>query len=137
MKRIIKFSALIIAISFIASCKKEEDEGKLPNIAFKSGATYVSGDISVKKDTTITVGISASKAEDKDVLISFDESRSYDGSATMTSVYSETLTGANGDAYSKDLTIHTRTTAGTEKYTFTVINRDGLKNSVTINLTVN
>ncbi len=136
MKKILSFAAIIITITFVASCKKEEDEGLVPNIVFKTGAAYVSGNATLKKDTTVTVGITASKAEDKDVLISFDESRSYDAAAS-TSVFAETLSGSNGDSYSKDITIHTRTTAGTEKYTFTVINKDGLKNSVSLTLTVN
>jgi hypothetical protein len=103
----------------------------------KVASGYVSSDISLSKDTTVTVGIIASKAEDKDVLISFDETATYDAAATGTSVYSESLTGSNGNNYTKDISIKTRNTAGTEKYTFTVINRDGLKNSVSLKITVN
>ena len=83
------------------------------------------------------VGIVASKAEDKDVLISFDESVTYDAAATGTSVFSESLSGSNGNNYTKDISVKTRNVAGTEKYTFTVINRDGLKNSVSLKITVN
>lgn len=131
------FYAFIALSLLTASCKKEEDEGKVPNISFKVASGYVSSDISLTKDTTVTVGIIASKAEDKDVLISFDESVTYDAAATGTSVYSESLTGSNGNNYTKDISIKTRSTAGTEKYTFTVINRDGLKNSVSLKITVN
>jgi hypothetical protein len=137
MKNILSISAFLFAILLISSCKKEEDEGKLPNIAFKTGATYVSSDITLSKDTTITVGITASKSEPNDLLISFDASKSYDNAVSFSSVFSETLTGSNGDAYSKDLTIQTRSVAGSEKYTFTVINKDGLKNSVSLTITVN
>jgi len=122
------------ALIFLSSCK--EDEGKLPNIAFKTGGNYTSSDASVGQGAAILVGISASKSEDKDVLISFDISVSYDGGVS-TSVYSETLTGASGDTYSYDYNITTRQQAGTETYTFTVINRDGLKNQVSLTLTVN
>lgn len=52
------------------------------------------------------------------------------------SIFSETLSGSNGDNYTKDITITTRNIAGTEKYTFTVVNRDGLRNSVSLTLTV-
>lgn len=81
------------------------------------------------------MGINASKAEDNDVLKLFVVTRSYDNGAA-TNVYSETLTGTSGDSYTKDYPITTRNQAGTEKYTFTVTNRDGLTNSVSVNLTV-
>ena len=82
------------------------------------------------------MGITASKSEDKDVLKTFDASQVNDGGAS-TSIASETLTGANADNFSKDVTITTRNVAGTEKFTFTVVNKDGLKNSVTLTLIVN
>ena len=133
MKKISLLIATIVAVFFIASCEK--DKGKLPNISFKTGAAYVSANATVKKDTTITVAITASKAEDKDVLKSFDASKVLDGGAS-TSFYSETLSGSNGDNYTKELSIKARNQAGSEVYTFTVVNKDGLKNSVTVTLTV-
>ncbi len=134
MKKLTSIFAILIALVFLASCEK--DEGKLPNIAFKTTAAYISTSTTLSRDTTVVIGITASKAEDKDVLVSFDGSRSYDG-GTSTSFTSETLTGSNGDSYSKDVTITTRNQAGTEKYTFTVVNKDGLKNNVSLTITVN
>ncbi len=125
---------LSVLIFFSASCKK--DEGKLPNIAFKTGGIYTSTDTPVSRGAVVTMGITASKAEDKDVLKTFDASRVYDGGAPE-SFFSETLSGSNEDNYNKDITITTRNMAGTEKYTFTVVNKDGLKNSVRLTLTVN
>ncbi len=136
MKKVHILFAILLAVVSFSSCKKEEDEGLLPNISFKTGTGYVSSDIILKKDTTITVGIIATKAEAADVLKTFDASKILDG-GTSTSFLNETLTGASGDAYTKDLTITTRSVAGTEKYTFTVLNRDGLKNSVSLIITVN
>ena len=132
MKKIFLLATLA-GLFFLSSCEK--DEGKLPNIAFKTGGTYVSADKTVGKNETITVGIDASKAEDKDVLKTFDASRAYDG-GTASSFLNESLSGSQGDNYSKDVTITTRNQAGTEKYTFTVVNRDGLVNSVSLTLTV-
>ena len=134
MKKLTSIFAILLALIFFASCEK--DAGKLPNIAFKTTAPYISTSTTLPKDTTVVIGITASKAEDKDVLVSFDGSRSYDG-GTSTSFTSETLTGSNGDSYSKDVTITTRNQAGTEKYTFTVVNKDGLKNNVSLTITVN
>ncbi|MEO6758859.1 MAG: hypothetical protein ABIO24_05350 [Saprospiraceae bacterium] len=126
--------ALTLALlTTLASCEK--DEGKLPNIDFKTGATYTSSDITVAKNEPVLIGIQASKAEDKDVLKSLNESVSFDGAAA-TSLESTTLSGTDGDNFSKDYLIVTRNQAGTEKYTFTVTNRDGLTNSVSVTLTV-
>jgi hypothetical protein len=137
MKKLNVLFIVLLALVTFSACKKEDDDaGKLPNIAFKTGTGYISADITLKKDTTITIGIQASKAEPNDVLKTFDASKSYDG-ATTASFDTETLTGSNGDNYSKDLSITTRNQAGTEKYTFTVVNRDGLKNQVSLTITVN
>lgn len=135
MKKLNIFFAIFMVVIAFASCKKEEDEGKLPNIAFKTAAGYVSADIILTKDTTVLVGIDASKSEANDVLKTFDASMSYDG-ATATSFLNETLTGTNGDTYTKDISITTRSQTGTEKYTFTVLNKDGLKNEVSLTITV-
>lgn len=134
MKKLTTFVAIVMSVLLFASCDK--DEGKLPNIAFKTGTTYISSDVTLSKDTTVLIGINASKSEDKDVLKTFDGSRSYDGAAAA-SFTSETLSGSNGDSYSKDVSITTRNQAGTEKYTFTVVNKDGLKNTVSLTVTVN
>lgn len=134
MKKIFTFAAIALATTFLASCEK--DEGKLPNISFKTGTGYTSADATVAKNANVLVGINASKAEDKDVLKTFDATQSLDGAAATTFA-SETLTGSQGDSYSKDFTITTRNQAGTEKYTFTVVNKDGLKNTVSLTLTVN
>lgn len=133
MKKFSLFLSIALTISMLSSCEK--DEGKLPNIAFKTGAGYTSADMTVAKGATVLVGISASKAEDKDVLKTFNESVAFDG-GTNTSVLNESLSGSQGDNYEKDVTITTRNQDGTEKYTFTVTNRDGLTNSVTLTLTV-
>ncbi|MEO6489723.1 MAG: hypothetical protein ABIO04_07275 [Ferruginibacter sp.] len=132
MKRFLSIIAIAGLICAISSCEK--DKGLLPNISFKTGTGYTSNDASVAQNTVVLIGINASKSEDKDVLKTFEVTQMLD-SGTPTSVYSETLSGSNGDNYSKDLTFTTRAVAGTEKYTFTVVNRDGLVNSVSLIIT--
>jgi len=117
----------------LSACEK--DEGKLPNIFFKSGGTYTTADKTVAKGENLIVGIQANKSEEKDVLKSFNESVSFDGAAATT-VQNITLTGAEGDTYAVDVPITARNQAGTEKYSFTVTNRDGLTNTITLTLTV-
>lgn len=127
------FYISILLVTLLSSCEK--DEGKLPAISFKTGTGYTFADMTVAKNTTVLVGIDAAKTEDKDVLKTFDASRAYDTGA-LSSFINESLSGAQGDNYSRDISITTRNQDGTEKYVFTVINRDGLVNSVTLTLTV-
>lgn len=132
MKKSFLYIAVLL-ITVLSACEK--DEGKLPAISFKTTAGYTSADMVVAQNTSILVGIDAAKTEDKDVLKTFDASQSFDG-GTLTSFINESLTGIQGDNYSRDINITTRNQAGTERYVFTVINRDGLVNSVELTLTV-
>ena len=125
----------ILLFSFVIfSCKK--DEGKLPNISFKGGTGYTSTSTIATKNQTIMIGINASKAEGKDVLKTFNASSSFDG-GVATTIVQESLSGSQGDNYSKDVSITTRNQSGAETYTFTVTNRDGISNQVSLTLTVN
>lgn len=140
MRNFLISTIALVAIAFTltsTSCKKEEDEGKLPNISFKTTSGYTFTNQTVPTDTTLTVGINASKAEEEDVLKTYVAQVFYDGHTAADSTLSTvTLSGSQGDNYSTDTQIHTRSVAGTEKYVFTVINRDGLKNFVSFTLTV-
>ena len=133
--------ATAVALSFafavsINSCKKkeEEDAGKLPNIALTTGTGYTSADATVGKSAAFKIGIQASKAEDNDVLTKFTLTRSYDGGADST-VYTKDLSGGEANSYSYDYSATTRSVAGKEKYTFTVVNKDGLVNKAIVTLT--
>ena len=129
------FPMLLLAIAFSTFSSCEKDEGKLPDIEFLTGGAYVSADKVVGQGEVIVVGIKASKTEDKDVLKTFNVSVSYDGGPSTT-VSNVTLTSAQEDTYTADIPLVMRSQAGTERYTFTVVNRDGLTNSVSLTLTV-
>ena len=134
MKKLVSYLAVALLFVSVASCEK--DKGLLPNIAFitTDGYTYQDGAVSVGSD--LKAGITASKAEDKDVLTKFTVTRSVNGGAEE-EVLSEDLTGEDGNSFSADVNFTTGSTPGTEKYTFTVVNRDGLINNVRFTLTVN
>ncbi len=125
-------AGLFAMSALVASCKK--DEGKLPNISFKTDAGYISKDSTVAQGASVKIGINASKSESVDVLKTFNVTQSLDGAAGTT-IRQETLSGGSGDNYSTDQNITTRTKAGTEKYTFTVTNRDGITNQLSLTLT--
>lgn len=128
---------LTIGVVALFSCKKDkdEDEGKLPNIAFKTDAGYLSKDTTVAKSTALLLGVRVSKAEANDPLTKLTCTRRING-GTDTVLRADTLTGAQGDQFDRDVPVVTGTTAGVETYSFTVINRDGLTNKVSLNVTV-
>ena len=124
---------LLAAVSISASCNKNKDKMIPPELHFKTDAGYTYADCTLTTNDTITVGVNAAKTEGKDLLTRFVVAQSLDG-ASSTTWYQESF---NNDTYTKDLTIITRNVAGTEKYTFTIINRDGLVTSLNLMLTVN
>lgn len=130
MKKILFAICTITTLICIASCEK--DEGKLPNISFKSGGNYISTDSTLTKGSNIVIGITASKAEDKDVLKKFNISKSVNGGASV-SLLDKDLSGNDGDNYSYDFNTTLDTTTGQKsKYIFTVTNRDGITNQVSL-----
>lgn len=122
----------ILTLLIASSCKKEKDKQIPPKIDFKTsgGYTYNSGTFTM--NDTLLVGITAEKTEDKDLLTRFVETQKYDGGSATTLV-NESF---NQDTYSKDMTIITRSVSGTEEYTFTIINRDGLTTTKTLTITI-
>lgn len=130
----ILFAVLATALVNLSSCEK--DEGKLPNIAFKTTVGYTHADATVASGTSLLVGIDASKSEGEDVLKTFNVSKSVDGGAATT-VTNTALTSAQEDNYSVDYPIVAGAAGHTEKWSFTVTNRDGLTNTVSFTLTVN
>lgn len=135
MKTTVKLTVLTIAGAMLltASCKKEEDKQIPPNISFKTSAGYTYSNTTVTTNDTLLVGITAEKTEDKDLLTRFVATQKYDA-GTATTLFNESF---NQDTYSKDMQIITRNTPGTETYTYTIINRDGLTATKTLVLTVN
>lgn len=133
MKKLFQSLSIIGLLTLAVSCEK--DEGKLPDISFKTGGSYVSSDATVNKGSKVLMGIDASKSEKKDVLKKFNISKSLNGAALI-SVYDQDLSGGDGDNFSYDYTASVDSVAGkTAQYIFTVTNRDGLTNQVALTLT--
>jgi len=131
------FGFLLIALLGITnqSCKK--DEGKPPAISFKTGPGYISSDTIVAANSVLFIGIHAEKTEEENVLKHFNASVSRNGGANVTVDEAE-LTGADEDAYNVDYTFTVPPEVGdTHMLTFTVTNRDGLTNQVSLTLTAN
>lgn len=130
--RLIIASVFVTGVLFV-SCKKDKDQQIPPTISFKTGSGYTSVNDTLHTNDTIVVGITAAKSEDKDLLTRFVATQKYDA-GTATTLLNESF---NQDTYSKDMTIITRNVAGSEAYTFTIINRDGLTKTLSLTFVVN
>lgn len=128
--------ALMSASLVFTSCKKEkEEEEEAPEIMFKSGGAYTSSDAAVSVGDEVTIGIEAEVHEEKDPLKKFNISKSVDGGSS-TSVYSEDLSDESFE-YDYKFTVEASQSGHSEKYTFTVTNRDGLTGQKSLTLTIN
>jgi hypothetical protein len=133
MKTILKSLSLAAFVLILGSCEK--DEGKLPKITFRTGASYISTDTSLVKGAPFTIGINAEKTEKKDVLKKFNISVSTGGGAS-TSIFNKDLSGSEGDNFSYDYTAAMDSVSSqNKKYSFTVTNRDGITNTVSLTVT--
>ncbi len=133
IKKIMNTIALLTMFSIVLiSCKK--DAHVPPDVTLKTGAGYTSADATVAKSTDITVGINAVKKEDD--MLTYNVSYAYDGAATTTTLQTFNLAGSEQQDYSKDITFTTRNQAGTEKYIFTITDKDGNIAQQQITLTV-
>jgi len=120
----IKALLIILSLSiFSISCEKEKDAHVPPNVSLKTGTGYTSADAEVAQATQVMVGFVADKTEDE--LKTFNVSYAFDNAATTTTDTTITLTTAEEDHYEKDYTFTTRNQAGTEKWIFTITDRDG------------
>ena len=125
---------LVLAFGIISfSCKK--DEMIPPTIDFTTGTGYTSTDSHIALDTDFKIGVTAKRTEDKDDLKTFVVTVSFDGEAATT-IDNVTLPAAQAGEFTKDYDLTTRNAAGTEKYSFTVTNRDGLITTRIITITV-
>lgn len=121
MKHLKSILAILSFAFVISSCEK--DEHVPPNVSLKTGAGYTSTDAAVAKGTAVTVGFVAEKTEDE--LKTFNVSYALNGATTTTTAETVTLSSSEEDHYEKDYTFTTQNTAGTEKWIFTITDRDG------------
>ena len=131
-----KKSILFLVLAFgIISFSCEKDEMIPPTIDFTTGTGYTSADSHVALDTDFKIGVIAKRTEEKDDLKTFVVTVSYDGGAETT-IDNVTIPSAQGGEFTKDYDLTTRNATGTEKYSFTVTNRDGLVTTRAMIITV-
>ena len=123
----------LILLNF--SCEKDKDEREKPKIEFKTGGSYTSSDKTLNKKDTLLVGITATKTEDD--LKTYNVSHYYDGATSPTTFYNYALSSGESKSFSKDIQIITRDQAGSEKWVFSITDKDGNISQKTIVLTIN
>jgi len=136
VKPVLSISLFIAFFIFINACSKEEDKMIPPILEFKTTAGYTSIDATVGKNAAVKIGIHAEKTEGEDYLKTFSVGHAFDGGAD-TNDSTLILPESAHDIFETDIDIITRNQTGTEKYIFTITNRDGLIVSKSITLTVN
>ena len=129
---VITLSIAVLALS--ASCKKNKDAHIPPDLKFKTAAGYTSGDRSIAHGDSILVGVTIAKLEDD--LRTLNISYAYDGSSATTTHFNYAMTSAEYTGYDHDFWLVTRNVAGTEKWIFSVTDRDGNLTQKSITLTV-
>lgn len=134
MKATIK-TLLILALcaSIFSSCK-EEDEGDELHIQFITDSGNVYSDTTLPGGSNVTIGIEAETEKPQDPIISFNVSESVNGAADST-IHQETGLDDTAISYQNIYTIGT-VSGNTNKYTFTITNRDGINKQVSLTVTV-
>ncbi|MGC8866291.1 MAG: hypothetical protein ACP5O2_11295 [Bacteroidales bacterium] len=133
MRKIALFLMFVTAASVFTACTKDDEPiDKAPTIAFKGGAGYTSADATLPAGSEASVGILASaNANTNAKLVRFKVTRTFNNVPEV--VLDSTL--ANLSSFNMEGTINVRKEAGTERWTFEIVDKDGQSASVSLNIT--
>ena len=124
-------SALILSV-FAIGCKK--DAHTPPVITLKTGVGYISEDGIVARNQSIKAGLTAAKTEDN--MTSLNVSYAYDNSSSTITFKTFSLEGTEQEHCDRNILFTTRNQAGTEKWIFTITDKDGNVSQKQLALTV-
>jgi|GEM_PF-1927346 len=116
----IVLAVFILGFTF-CGCKK--DAHVPPVITLKTGAGFIAENAIVAKNQSLTIGVSAQKAEDN--LMSFNVSVAFDNAGNGSTFKNFSLEAAEQEHCEKDILFTTRNQAGIEKWTVTITDSDG------------
>lgn len=122
---------LISAIGFFSSCSKDSDEDLTPTMTFTGGTGFTDGDVTVNAGEPFTVGITATANVTSGTNLSnFKVVRTFN--STPFTVVDSTM---NKDNFSIQLTAYAYPEVGTERWTFTITDKDGQSKELSFNIT--
>ncbi|MBI1838056.1 MAG: hypothetical protein HYR91_12400 [Flavobacteriia bacterium] len=129
-----KFLSFFILILTLLSCTK--DQGKNPSIQFINALDYISSNEAMEPGQAFKIGVNTFKAETHVSLKTFKVTKSINNGEAE-EVFSKRLRNTEKDDYNYLLQGNVGSTSGqTEKYTFTVTNRYGTTNQVSLTLSI-
>ena len=125
-------SVFMTGLIFFTSCSKDETVtgDQKPSLTLQVGADYISANTSVTVSSPIKIGIRAmSNGTSNAKLASFTMSRTFGGS---TQTYDSTFSSST---FNVDLNTEANKSVGDETFLFTVRDKDGQSNTLTIIIT--
>lgn len=130
LAKFLTLSAILFVFVLVIGC----DPHIPPTIEFKTGTGYASRDTTVTKGAAITVGIIGQKREDD--MKTFNVSYAYDGASSTTTKETFRLTVDEYKLFARDYAFNVRNQAGTEQWSFVIVDRDGNIAKLQLNITV-
>jgi len=131
--KLVLYTTLLIILSIIISCSKS-DNNPIPLISFQKNNGYIYRDTVVARGATVKIGIVALTNQSNDSLTKFTVVRTYDNTFDST-LESYNIPSSQADSLTEDFVYSIRDTVGTEKYTFKVLNKYGVSNSIKLIVT--
>ena len=101
MNTLLKSLALLVCLSLLSACGKDDDPdptGTKPAIEFRTGPAYTTQDVTYPGGTIVVLGTIATKTETDDPLKDYQVTESVNGGAATT-LFTKTLTGTERDIY--------------------------------------
>ncbi len=137
-KTIYLFGLLLMAGAMVfTSCKKDEEEPTVdltPTLTFIGGAGYTDADVTLAPSSTFKVGINASaNSNSNSKIASFKVVRTFNNVAT--DVFEDM--SINESTYNWEQDLIANAVAGDERWTFTVVDKDGVAKELAIIITTN
>lgn len=137
-KTIYLFGLLLMAGAMVfTSCKKDEDEPTVdltPSLTFIGGAGYTDADATMAPSSTFKVGINAAaNTNSNSKIASFKVVRTFNNVAT--DVFEDMSINESTFTWEQDLIANA--VAGDERWTFTVVDKDGVAKELAIIITTN
>jgi len=117
----------------VVSCTKEEDKELDPTLTLDGGTQYVASDREIEPGTNFSVRLTANKGADGSNIDKLEVKVSYAGAVATTDTMIQNI---NQSSYTFIRNLRTRDVEGSERWIFTVTDKDGKTAERSFTLTV-